>query len=865
METSPSWLHRELAALAAERHGDPLAGLARVEDLALEDHDDAEIVGQAIYLRALFLKEVLRWEEAEKEYERVILLAKDHDLLDLEAKARANLATLFADLGQTSKANRQMTLAKKLAPASAKGLVIYLSALLLQRRGHHHEALAAYDKALPLLEEFDDRVTIEVLHLNRGIAYIYLDDLEAARENLLAAETAATALGLTMLAAMAAHNLGFLDSRRGFLAEALIAFDRAESGYRKLAQPPKHLPIVHSDRAEVLLQVGLTTDARLSVGRAVEELQAAGTKADLIEARLLLARACLAAGDYEKAKGEALIAANQFRSARRFPWVAQASYVARQVDYQAGAGATGSDTKLSRRFEYLSKKLLHHGWPVEGRDALVFASLAALRAGETRRAEHILGRATRLRGRGAVQHRSRQHLAKALLLRAKGDQTKAMTTVRRGVRDALKVLDTTGSTEARAEALRFAGELAALGTSIALERSQPTLALRSVERQRSVAAAVSPSINRHQTNLHSALGELRTGGVGSSATAEDTVRQLALRSQSVGVEPSLDLSWRELRRATRSSSLVYYLAADERLQAIVVRGSTTNLIDLALTSTIVEQADYLQFALQRLGILGAGDERSLKALRREARQLHTLLIEPLNLKPGPVAVVGDSMLSNVLWSLLPMGEHDLSLTASGRNWMASTHQRDRPARPAVVLVSGPRLEASEHEVHQIAAAYENSTVLRGSEATVGNVLEAFAQADLVHIASHGVFRSESPMFSRLELADGPLTIYDLERLERLPPLVVLSACEAAASRLYPSGGALGTAAALTALGARTVVAPLQPIADSATKHHMVSFHQHLLQGATAAGALRLATAEAVNNDDADRISVAASFVAFGAG
>ena len=61
-------------------------------------------------------------------------------------------------------------------------------------------------------------------------------------------------------------------------------------------------------------------------------------------------------------------------------------------------------------------------------------------------------------------------------------------------------------------------------------------------------------------------------------------------------------------------------------------------------------------------------------------------------------------------------------------------------------------------------------------------MAAIDGAWLVHVAAHGTFRSDSPLFSAIELDDGPLTVYDLERLKRAPYRVILSSCNSARRR-----------------------------------------------------------------------------------
>ena len=116
------------------------------------------------------------------------------------------------------------------------------------------------------------------------------------------------------------------------------------------------------------------------------------------------------------------------------------------------------------------------------------------------------------------------------------------------------------------------------------------------------------------------------------------------------------------------------------------------------------------------------------------------------------------------------------------------------------------------------------------------------------------------MFSSLELADGPLVVYDFERLSRLPEVVVLSACSIANSKVLQGGSVLGLSAALTTLGAASVIAPLTPISDSSSVEVMCRLHRAMGAGASPAAALACAlTAERGE----DRAWTAGSFVALG--
>ncbi len=138
-------------------------------------------------------------------------------------------------------------------------------------------------------------------------------------------------------------------------------------------------------------------------------------------------------------------------------------------------------------------------------------------------------------------------------------------------------------------------------------------------------------------------------------------------------------------------------------------------------------------------------------------------------------------------------------------------------------------------------------MLAGPDATVTGALRELEGADIAHIAAHGTFRADNPMFSSVMLADGPLTVYDLERLRRAPQTIMLAACDTARTLPYPGDEMTGLASALLAVGASSVIAPLLPLPDDVAARISRGWHAHLNAGQSPAAALS-ATAAVVAED-----------------
>jgi hypothetical protein len=154
----------------------------------------------------------------------------------------------------------------------------------------------------------------------------------------------------------------------------------------------------------------------------------------------------------------------------------------------------------------------------------------------------------------------------------------------------------------------------------------------------------------------------------------------------------------------------------------------------------------------------------------------------------------------------------------------------------VLLIAGPGLPGADNEVRQLADLYPDARLLAGEEATVSRVLDGLGKARLVHLAAHGTFRADSPLFSSFLLSDGPLTVHDLEGAAVAADTVVLAACNAGVSGVI-GNELIGTGASLLTLGVRSIVAPLVAIPDAPTARFMVELHRGLRAGLPASAAL----------------------------
>ena len=825
-----------------------------------------------------------------------------------EADARIGLAWVLFEQGQTRRALAEAERASPNLTGSPAVRLLGQRALLYERSGRTAEALECYRQALPLARRLGDRSDEARLYHNRGLLHAACGRLTEAEADTIRAVRLRTELGQDRDAASSYWNLGEIAAQRGDVPTALRLWEESEATYRKNDAPVP--PGFLINRGELQLSVGLTQEARETALQAVQETATAGRPLYLAQALLLLAQAALANNDTQAAQDAAHRAAALSVRQKRPGWAALARYVGLRAEERAGE----LTPSLRRRALRVARELAAVGRRGEELDARLIAARAALESGATELARRELSAAARARSTGTLDLRIRAWYAEALRRLADGDRRGAERALRSGLRVLDQYRSMLGATELRVHMASHGAEVAVLGMSLALESGSATRSLQWAERWRA-RALWSPVQPPQDPELASTLADLRrvtsevetalldTAGppaapvrastarlTSQKAALEDRVRRLSHQATgSLGTSQLEPPTVPALAAELGDRVLVEIIRSNDDLLAVTVRDGVAQLRELTNLRRVRRSTESLLFALRRLA-LGYGSTNSLDSARTAAEQaaagLDAKLFGPLAdiLDDRPLVLVPPAELQALPWSILPScQQREVSVAPSATIWLQAVHPtagRTTTAVPTTsaptipgagtghngqtLLAAGPGLVAAAAEIADLAAAYQQAIHLTGPQATVDAVLRGLDGAAVAHIAAHGRVRSDNPLFSALDLADGPLTVYDLERLGRAPRLVLLSACQSGVGKVLAGDEMMGLTAALFALGTQTVVATVIPVPDAATRPLMLALHDGLQHGLPPARALTRART-GIDPDDLSQFVTAAGFVCFGAG
>lgn len=776
---------------------------------------------------------------------------------DRAADVRATLGVALALRGRSSAGLRELN--EAVLGATSEGTVrpkvLMRRAHVLATLGRHLDAIADLLVAVPEFKKAGDDVW-EARALNlRAHVEILRADFTAAERDLNDAQALFVRREQHLELLHVRNNLALVKFFQGDVPAALMALSDVSAGYVALGEPQFYLAL---DRARVLLVAGLSDEA-IDV---IESTSAWSSTRPRTRAELLVMRASarLGQGRPEEALADATSARRLFIRQQRDWWRTRADLVALRARIDLGRGSRRAAIALADSL-------------VDDRteDGVLAALLAGreLAGSDPGGASTYLSRAALGRNRGNPLSRSTAWLAHALDLEVQG-RARVLQAVGHGLDALAEHRALLGSPELRALTAIHSSDLAALAVRHALPRGPRALVLwsdrgRAASLSEPVPAPTDPVIDGLLATIRGLshrIVEESDPDLVQSLTRERTQKERAVRlawAATSGAGGSATVpSPADLVSHLGDRILVQLVNVDGTLHAVVVRDGrwrTLRVGPLDVGRTAMERALY--------GLRSATRGRPID-LAPLGQRLEDAVLGPVvrTLPPDRAVVISPpAAFLGAPWGLIPsLHDRSFSLTPSATSWVRAAKAVPPPS--GAVFVAGPGLPTGGGEVLAVAALRPDSTHLVSRDATVAGVLAALDGAELAHIAAHGTFRSESPMFSSLQLADGPLTVDDIHRLEQPPHRIVLPACRSGVVAAIGGQDVIGFASALLTQGTAGVIASIADVDDVATVQVMLAVHAGLAKGQRLDEAL--AGARRSSYGDPVRHATAVLFAAMGA-
>jgi tetratricopeptide (TPR) repeat protein len=846
----PGIAPEELPALALSR---PQSALAQARELA-DSTSDPYLLSYARQAVGIVLRDSGQMAPALTELRGALRAARGSGRPDRDTDVRATLGAALVMDGRTRAGLGQLDAAACGARGPLLARVLMRRAYALTYLGRHSEALVDIRRALAGIRAADDTVWEARVLNTRADIHLAQGSLARAEHDVRRAQELFRAAGQELEVVLTVHNRGVIAYCRGDLPSALRLYDEAARGYADLSVSSPDLAF---DRCTAFLAAGLTSEAVEVVAAAV----AAPALQPLMRAELLLigSAAALADGRTGLGLGQAREARRLFRRQDRDWWEVRAELAvvrARRAGGESGPALLEAAASLGGRLQDLRS--------ADAPVALLLAGqLAADRGLDT--AHGFLEAAGRYRRREPALTRATGWLARALDRASCGDTRGVFAACSRG----LDALDehrmSLGSSELRALATRHGEELAHLALREAVSTGEARRLLTWSERWRATALTQPPLRPPREAGLERQLAVLRSrsrrhdevrSGAGDIAALEQSIRSQQHQLPGMpGSWPPFDV--RDLTAELGDSVLVELVEVDGVLQVITVSRTRVRSQPVGSVDDALGAVAAARFVLRQVA---RGRPASLRGI---GERLQATLLGPAidRLGGGPVIVAPPSRLHATPWGLLPALAHrPVSVVPSARTWLRARAVTP-PARARTVLVAGPGLRTGGAEVDALARSDRAALLLRDGAATVSACLASLDGAGLGHIAAHGRFRPDNPMFSSLMLDDGPLTVHDFERLERAPYRLVLSACDSGVMVPVGANELLGLGSALLSLGTAGLVSSIAEVNDEATVDLMLGLHAGLGRGVGLPEVLLLARERA--RGDLVSQATASAFVALG--
>jgi CHAT domain-containing protein len=305
-----------------------------------------------------------------------------------------------------------------------------------------------------------------------------------------------------------------------------------------------------------------------------------------------------------------------------------------------------------------------------------------------------------------------------------------------------------------------------------------------------------------------------------------------------------------------AATIVEYYEARGRMYAAIIERNRLDIVALAPATRIRSLVRMLQFHLSKFRFGStyttafAGELRTVT--EAHLYELYSELVAPLRsrLSGNHLVIVPHGFLHYVPFHALTDGERfvidDFTVSYSPSASVYRLSSMKPPTDHKTSLVMGVPHASLPHvrsEVQAVAAALPSPVVFMGKQATHERLRTIGAQSRFIHIATHGHVRRDNPMFSSIDLGTGPLSLFDLYKLDLSAELVTLSGCSTGVNVVTGGDEVVGLVRGLLYSGARAVLLTLWDAYDRSTAAFMTSFYRAMAESRTKSAALRFAMRE----------------------
>ena len=325
-------------------------------------------------------------------------------------------------------------------------------------------------------------------------------------------------------------------------------------------------------------------------------------------------------------------------------------------------------------------------------------------------------------------------------------------------------------------------------------------------------------------------------------------------AESAGLYSSAALAIEKIQAAIPAgTTLLEYFQAGERILACLVTRDSLRIVPLTLASRTNNFLHKLQFQLSkfRLGAdyLHTFRDQLLRTTQAHLKELYDELLAPIadDLSCDHLVVVPHAGLHYVPFHALWDGQQyvldkfSVSYAPSANLYALAQQRKVNPEGPALILgIPDEQAPFIAGEVDALRSVLSHAEVYMGKDASSEMLRSRGAASRLVHIASHGYFRPDNPMFSAIRLGDSFLNLFDLYQLRLPVDLVTLSGCATGLNVVAVGDELLGLARGLFHAGARSLMLSLWEVNDISTAKFMTSFYRELESGKDKSSALRSA-------------------------